>query len=80
MTDGVWLQEFRAALPADQQYLLDWDSPEDKGRDKSGSWGMAANKLSSLEQLQADEAAAKVAAAQVRFAHFGPTLGLVCCT
>lgn len=48
--------EFRAALPEDMQYLLDWDVPEDEGRDKSGSWGMAENKLdtaSSIAQLEA---------------------------
>ena len=38
------------------RYLLDWDVPEDEGRDKSGSWGMAENKLdtgSSITQLEA---------------------------
>lgn len=48
--------EFRAALPKDMEYLLDWDVPEDKGRDKSGPWGMAQNKLDASEKLSKLEA------------------------
>ena len=37
--------EFRQALGEDKQYLLDWDHPEDKGENKDGGWGKAANRF-----------------------------------
>ena len=50
--------EFRAALPKDMHYLLDWDVPEDRGRDRSGSWGVAQNRTETLSKLEARRAAA----------------------
>lgn len=48
--------EFRAALPDEMHYLLDWDVPDDKGRDKSGSWGVAKDRLNASESLSKLEA------------------------
>ena len=58
--------EFRAALPKEMHYLLDWDVPVDKGRDKSGSWGVAHDKLSGLSKLEARRATATTTASAAK--------------
>ena len=50
--------EFRAALPAELHYLLDWAHPEDKGADPGGNWGVAENRARPMQAAAA--AAAKL--------------------